>query len=962
MPVEAERRFRQEVRGVVRTDRTTRGAYATDASMYQFMPLAVVEPLDRDDLLSAIRICRDHRLPLLPRGGGTSLTGQTVGHSVVIDVSRFCHRLLELNPEERWARVEPGITRDALNRAAAPHGLHFAPDPATSSRANLGGMIANNAAGMRSLRYGMTIDHLLEVEMGLSTGEVVRLSTLDEEPGPAAESDAFARIARGLRAIVERERTEIATRYPKVPRRSGGYALDAFLQPLPWNLARIVAGSEGTLGFILEARVRLEPIPRHSALCLAHFRRLADGLRAVPAIVPHGPSAVELLDGLILRQARSHPLTSAACRCVKGDPEALLIIEARADDPREVDAVLAGVQEALRAGGTADHAPVVTDPHEVQRVWQMRESALGLMTTVKGPRKPVPYIEDAAVPVESLQAYVEDVLAICRRHGQPVSLFAHAGAGLLHIRPLHDLHQRREVEEMLQIQEEVFARVLHYGGAWSGEHGDGIVRGGFNRRLFGDRLYEAFRELKALFDPAGLMNPGKIVDAPPPDQNLRYSADAAPVPVRTAFRWREEEGLLRAAEQCTGIGACRKLSSGVMCPSYMATRDEVHSTRGRANVLRLALTGQLGAEALHGEALRAIFDLCLACKGCRGECPNAVDVGKMKAELQHQYYKTHRRPLRAHLLARVQTVGALRTGPLGPLVQALLEARGVRRALDRWFGLDARRALPPRAGERFSAWFRRHVAERGPRFDAPRVLLFGDPYLEYHEPGVGRAAVGLLEAAGYEADLFTPADSLRPTLSQGLLDRARREGLGLFRRLSASGAGSAPVLVLEPSCATALLQDLPDLIEDEGLIAQVLPRVAPFEEFLWKQVEAGRARLAWPAPARPLEALFHPHCHQRALDSGRATLALLHETGAITVRESGAGCCGLAGAFGYEKEHYDFSVAVAEDRLLPAVRKCDAATRIVAPGFSCRQQIRELTGRAAMHPVELLHECLVAPW
>ena len=527
-------------------------------------------------------------------------------------------------------------------------------------------------------------------------------------------------------------------------------------------------------------------------MCLAHFHSIRDGLRAVPSLLKHGPSAVELLDGLILRQAREHPLTAATCGKVEGAPEALLIIEARSDDAQEVRRTLAGIQDVLRAGGTADAFPILDSPEDVKGVWQMRESALGLMTTVKGSRKPTPYIEDAAVPVDVLADYVEDVLAVCRKHGQPVSLFAHAGAGLLHIRPLHDLHQRAEIDEMIRIQEEVFELVRRYGGSWSGEHGDGIIRGGFNRRFFGERVYQAFREVKALFDPAGLMNPGKIVDPPPPDQNLRFGPGYQPVTVRAAFGWREEEGFLRAAEQCTGIGACRKLKSGVMCPSYMATRDEVHSTRGRANVLRLALSGQLGAGALQSEEILAIFDLCLSCKGCRGECPNGVDVGKMKAELQHQYYRTHRRPLRSHLWARAEQLGLLRTGPFAPLVNAVLENDRARRLLDRRLGLDARRTLPACAGERFSAWFRRRPAPAAPATAVPRVWLFGDTYVEFHEPRVGRAAVRVLETAGYAVDLFAPADSQRPALSQGMLDRARSRGRDLFRRLSEAGPPESP--------------------------------------------------------------------------------------------------------------------------------------------------------------------------
>ncbi len=955
LPEKALDALLSQIRGIVRHDPCTLGAYATDASMYQLTPAAVIEPRDRDDLLAAIRICAEHALPMLPRGGGTSLTGQSVGPCVILDTSRFLNHILEINIEERWARVEPGLVRDELNCTLAPRRLHFAPDPATSSRANIGGMIANNAAGMRSLQYGMTIDHLLSVDLALADGEVVTLTRVEKQDLASPATAPQDRIFRGLHAIIERERAEIEARFPNVPRRSGGYALDAFTGPMPWNLAKIVAGSEGTLGCILEATVRLEPLPAHSGLCLAHFQSLAHCLRAVQAIVAHGPSAVELLDGLILEQARKHPLTRHTCRMIQGAPEGLLIIEIRGDDTDRVRTQLAAIAHSVLRDQGAYAAPVMDAPSDAAAVWLMRESALGLMTNAPGSRKPTPYIEDAAVPLDVLPDYVEAVRAICAKHGQPVSLFAHAGAGLLHIRPLHDLHQREDIETMLRIQEEVFKQVLAFGGAWSGEHGDGIIRAGFNRRFFGERLYAAFRELKALFDPRGLMNPGKGVAPFPPDQNLRYGPTYRPEPISTAFQWQDDGGLLAATEQCTGIGACRKLRSGVMCPSYMATRDELHSTRGRANVLRLALSGQLGPDAMRSEEVHAIFDLCLACKGCRGECPNSVDVGKMKAELLHAYYQTHRRPLRARLFARPDLLGRLQSGCMAPLSNAVLQSAAGRRTLDHCLGIDARRPLPRYARHRFTDWFR--ARPRSPSQGAP-VILFVDLYMEFHEPEAGQAAVQVLEAAGYRVKAFGPADSQRPAISQGDLERARKQGAALFRHLAEFADPGTPILVVEPSCATALLQDLPDLLTDRILADQVVARIATVESFLVRERDAGRCHIPLdPAPG-PLSILFHPHCHQSVLDRGRACLELLCAIPGAIVRESGAGCCGMAGGFGYEKEHYDLSLQVAEDRLLPAIRDGAPTERIAAAGFSCRHQIRDLTGRTPETPLQIVAERL----
>lgn len=948
-------KLRAAVRGAVRADEVTRAAYATDASIYQFRPIAVIEPLDREDVLSAIRICATHQVPIRPRGGGTSLVGQPLGDGVVIDASRHCTRLIELNETERWARVQPGLVRDELNRQLKPHGLHFAPDPATTSRANIGGMIANNSSGMRSLVYGMTIDHVLSVDLALATGEAITLGPMTEAEMNEPDGTPQARLGRGLRTIIEREREEILARFPKVKRRSGGYPLDAFTGPFPWNLAKLVAGSEGTLGFILEAKINLEPLPRYSALCLPHFEKLGDALRVIERVVALGPSAVELLDAVIIRQAREHPMTRPTCAIIQGDPAAMLVVEVRGDDQEEVMTRIVSIQSVLCSVGHAYHAPIMQESSEIQAVWLMRESALGLMSTVKGDKRPIPYIEDAAVPLAVLPEYVEGVLAICARYGQPVSLFAHAGAGLLHIRPLHDLRVRKDVDQMLQIQDEVFELVVKHGGSWSGEHGDGIIRGGHNRRFFGERLYSAFKEVKTLFDPKGLMNPGKVLDPPPRDQNLRVTPGPdAPAPVVTGYRWKEEGGLFTATTRCTGVGACRQIKSGLMCPSYMATRDEVHSTRGRATVLRQALSGQLGADALSRDDVMAIFDLCISCKGCKSECPNKVDVGKMKAELQYQYYQHHRRPLRSHFFAHAGTLGVLQSGALADLANAVLKNRLVRKLLDKGLGIDERRPLPFYAKQRLSRWF---AARPIPTNTGPRVALFNDIHIEYHEPHLGQAAVRILEQAGYQVLLTDPCDSQRASLSHGFLDQAKRGGLKMLRHLEALLDSDIPLLVIEPSSATALLDDLSDLVEDAALAQRVAAKTVLIDQFIIDEIRAGRGQ--WPplrAEGRTL--FFHPHCHQRSMDGGRSTRALLGKIEGAKIEFSNAGCCGMAGSFGYEKEHYDLSVQIAEDRLLPALRVATPDTVILTTGFSCRHQIKDLAGRNALHPIQLIDQLM----
>jgi FAD/FMN-containing dehydrogenase/Fe-S oxidoreductase len=954
--------LRQVIRSGVADDDLSLGLYATDASMYQMRPLAVVVPIDRDDAFETIRQCAVQRMPLLARGGGTSLTGQSIGEAVILDVSKYLTRILELNLQECWVRVEPGLVCSQLNALLKPHGMHFAPDPATENRANIGGMIANNSAGMRSVRHGMTIDHVLELDLALATGEVLHLTPLNAEqiaakcglPGREGE------IYRGVRALVEENADEIRRRYPRVIRRSGGYALDALVDAEPWNLAKLICGSEGSLGVILEAKLRLTPLPPHSAVCLAHFATLDASLRAAAPIVAQGPSAVELIDGVILRQARIHPLTRDVCSQIHGDPAAVLVIEVQGDDPRKVAEHIRCIADGLV--GRAYAVPVMSEVRSIQAVWQLRSSALGLMTTVQGTKKPVPYIEDAAVPPEVLADYVSEVLDVCRRHDQPVSMFGHASVGLMHIRPLHDLHVAADIARMKLIQEEVFPLVQKYGGSWSGEHGDGIVRGGFNRRFFGARLYDAFREVKRLFDPEGRMNPGKVIETPPVDSHLRFDSGYLPLPVVSLFHFRAQEGMLAAVEQCTGVGACRKTLQGVMCPSYAAARDEMHSTRGRANALRLALSGQLGPDAMSSHEVKAVMSLCLSCKGCKGECPNSVDMARLKAEVLYQHQKQHGVALRSRFFGNLSGLAQLASGFQAPWVNALLHSAPVRGLLSRAMGIDPSRALPLFAGQRLSRWFalrcnRGFFAEQDEaNGSGRRVVLFNDTYTEHYLPVVGRAAIEVLEAAGYRVDLVTLGDSQRSAISQGLLDQAKRNGTRLFQRLDALVDDGAPILVCEPSCASALADDLPDLLDDAALASRISARVQMLDHFLEQELVAGHCKLPLKnmEPGATRRFLVHGHCHQKTLDGGRWTQRLLARIPGAVVEDTEAGCCGMAGAFGYEAEHASLSRKIAGQRLLPRLAAASTGTQVVSNGFSCRHQIADLSEHAPRHVAEVI--------
>lgn len=936
--------------------------------MYQMQPLSVVVPMHREDTINVIKQCNEYRLPLLARAGGTSLTGQSIGNVVILDLSRNLNKILEINLDEGWVRVEPGVVSSELNGFLKPYGVRFAPDPASENRANIGGMIANNSSGMRSVRYGMTIDHLLEVDLALATGEVLHLSSLqtDQLTAKCQQLNREGDIYRGVCNLVEQHAEEIRLRYPKVIRRSGGYALDALLDADSLNLAKLICGSEGTLGVILEAKLRLTSLPIYSAVCLANFDTLDSSLRATASIVAQYPSAVELIDGVILRQAQVHPLTRDFCALIQGKPAAVLVIEVQGDAPEEVKAHILRIANSLSDSAYA--VQVMTEQADIKAVWQLRSSALGLMTTVKGTRKPVPYIEDAAVPPEVLADYVADVMAVCHKYDQPVSLFGHASVGLLHIRPMHDLHKAADRESMMQIQEEIFLLVQKYGGSWSGEHGDGIVRGGFNRRFFGDELYGAFKEVKRLFDPENRMNPGKVIDTPPIDSHLRFGGAYKPIKVDTLFQFLDHGGILASAEQCTGAGECRKTLSGVMCPSYVATRDEMHSTRGRANTLRLVLSGQLGVDAFVSEELASVMELCLSCKGCKGECPNGVDMAKLKSEVLYHYQKKNGVTLRSRLIGNMSMLSRLATGSQSSILNALMDKRAVRLLSEKMLGIDADRTLPAFAQQTLSRWYTKHKVKNAlgnvnsRQSNGQTVVLFNDTYTEYNQPKVGRAAIEVLELAGYSVILATLGDSQRTAISQGLLDQAKRRGTRLVEQLDVLSKSDIPILVCEPSCASALTDDLPDLIENVDLAVRVAKRVQTIDHFLEQQLSTGRCSLSLKdaCDGEIREFLVHSHCHQKIIDGAQWTHRLLARIPGAIVKDSEAGCCGMAGSFGYEAEHAELSRKIAAERLLPRLAQASKTTQVVANGFSCRHQIADLTDRNPLHIIEVLRTYCIA--
>src|SRR5881296_465777 len=936
-----EHELRKVVAGDVRFDPISRLLYSTDASMYQVEPIGVVIPRDADDVQAAVEVARKHQVALLPRGGGTSLTGQTVNRALVLDFARHMNRVLEVNSEERWARVEPGLVQDELNHHVRPTGLLFGPDTSTSNRATLGGMLGNNSGGSHSIAYGLTVDHVIEVTALLADGTRVVFGdiTRAELEAKGRRSGLEGQIYREVARIRDEYGDEIRARYPQHWRRVAGYNLNELVavgikpgsfaggggalseggrapadprgRPRGLNMARLVVGSEGTLLTIVEARVRLVERPRTTALDVIHYRDLQEALESSQSILETGPYAVELTDKMILDLAREN------------------------------------IEQSQRFGYAATLA---FDPAEQQSIWKLRKAGLGLLLGMKGDKKPIAFVEDTAVHPKHLAEFVPRFREIFAKHDVVGAYYGHCSVGCLHIRPVIDLKTPRGLEQVRAIADEITSLVLEFGGTISSEHGDGRARSPFLARMYGPRLMRAFRELKRAFDPENRLNPGNIVDAPGILENLRYGVGERAWEPTTLLDFSGQGGFAAAVELCNGVGVCRKKLEGTMCPSYMATKDEEHSTRGRANALRAVLSGRLPPSEFTGHRLYEVMDLCLECKGCKAECPANVDMAKLKYEFLHHYYAANGLPLRNRLFGRIERLHRL-GAHLPALVNWASALAPSRWLIEKLVGIDRRRPLPTLAAKPFTAWFARHA----PPVASPRgeVVLFHDTFVTYNTPEIGRAAVELLETAGYRVVLVDKKCCGRPLISKGMLTEARAHAAWNVDRLAPHARRGVPIVGLEPSCLLTLRDESVDLLRTDD--ARTVARHAfLLDEFLQRERARG-LELRFAGDGRKV--LLHGHCHQKALVGTAPTVAALQWAG-FRVEEVDSGCCGMAGSFGFEREHYDISVALGNRRLVPAVKAAPADTVIVAPGVSCRQQIAHLAGRRAFHPAEVLRAAL----
>ena len=962
---ELEEELKRRVSGEVRFDPFSRVLYSTDASIYQIEPVGVVIPKDADDVAAVVETARDSGVPLLPRAGGTSLAGQTVNHAIVIDFSKYLRQVLEVNQEEQWARVQPGIVLDQLNRHLAPYDLQYAPDPTTANRACVGGGIGNNTCGAHSVIYGKTLDHVLEVDTVLADGARAHFQPLDTHnleaklSGSGLESDIY----RGVRRLARDNLAEIEAQYPKIMRRVSGYNVDEFVDDSHFNLARMVVGSEGTLCVVTEAKLNLVPRPTMTSLSVLHFDDIVRASEATSQVLTHAPSSVEVVDKMLLDRSRESLGHAQSLSFIQGNPGALLLVEFYGESEAELTAKMEALQEDMTHRRLSYACVNVLDRAAQTTVWNVRKAGLGLLMSLHGDAKPIPFVEDTAVDPENLGAFVRRFDEIVRSHNTEAGYYGHASVGCLHIRPLVSLKNQEGINTMVSIADQVSDLVREFGGSLSGEHGDGIVRGVWTEKMFGPHIYEMFREVKRTFDPQGIMNPGKIIDCPPMTENLRYGQAYETVSPATTLDFSPDADYAAAVEMCNGMGACRKLD-GTMCPSYMATRDEEHSTRGRANLLRAALSGRLPDGALTSKRLYEALDLCLECKGCKAECDSGVDMAKLKYEFLDQYYQANPRPLRNRVFAninRVNRIGA-RFAPFSnwaggsPLGKLLL--RSV-------LGVHQRRALPEFRRDTFPKWFAgRQVSGQGSvdveahgekPVDGNTVVLFNDTFMNYNYPEVGKAAVEVLEAAGFKVQLANGACCGRPMISKGLLGDATecaRHNVDLLHPVAQRGV---PIVGCEPSCVLTFRDEYPDLLKDDKSRA-VAGQVYMIDEFLTKLQNEGRLNLKLAEVSKKI--LFHGHCHQKAAMGTTPSLNTLRLVPGLQVDPVNSGCCGMAGSFGFEKEHYDLSMQIGHQALFPAVNAKDEEWEVAVTGVSCRQQIEHGTGRRARHIVEVLRDAL----
>lgn len=947
-----EQELRDSIQGEVYFDTMTRHVYSVDASIFEIKPLGIVIPKNKQDLQRTVEIASHFHIPLTVRGAATGITGGCLGRGLILDVSKYLNQILKINIQEQYAICEPGVIQDDLNRMLAPAGYRLGPDTSTGNRATLGGMLANNAAGARSLRYGKMADHVQEVELLLADGKTLSFSSISEEEWKRKnqQGDQEGEIYRTLWRIKHEDEEEIKQRFPSIPRRVSGYNLDELLKHAPFNVSKLIAGSEGTLGIATQISMNIVPKPRATALLLLFFADLLDAFRPISELLTYHPLSLELIDDQIIQLGRASPLVRNQLEWLKGDPKAILIIEMEAETLQEAEDKVSYLLAQMNQQKIGYLRLPILHPDQMAHVWDLRKSGLGILLSKRTYSRAIAFLEDISIPPEQLASFMERFCSYLSIYGKQAGIYGHVGAGCMHVRPYLNLHDPSELILMRQMMLDISSLLLEYGGALSGEHGDGWIRSWLNPKMFGEKIMRDFQQIKTAFDPFNLMNPGKIIPLTDQWEDLRAKPGESLQSPKTFLDFKAEGGFELAADLCNGNGLCRK-KEGVMCPSFQATHEEFHSTRARAQALRAIIHKRLPLNAFTSQGMYDVMDLCLSCKGCKTECPSQVDMAKFKSEFLYHYQEKHGYSLRSRLFGHIALLNSW-MAPFARIFNCMNQWQIVKKGLER-IGISSKRTLPSLALQRFSSWF----AYYGQPSDLQKVvILFNDTFTEFHHPEVGQSAVRLLNNLGYRVLLSTRSCCGRPALSKGLLPTAQKQARRLIQRLWPYAQYGYPIIGLEPSCLLTLKDDYISLVQAKGeqarQLKQVLDQCWTLDEFLAQLIDKGEFH--FPIQSKEKRVKVHGHCYQKALGGMESTLKVLKAIPDFQVKEIPSGCCGMAGSFGYEKEHEAISMKIGELCLFPTIRACQPEEWIIANGMSCRHQIKDGTQRQAMHLAEAL--------
>ncbi len=949
-----EEHLKRHVEGEVHFDSLHKKVYSVDASIYEVEPIGVVVPRNKDALVQAVKIAQQEQIAVIPRGAATGIAGGCVGKGLILDTSKYLNNILSIDIEQELVRCEPGVVQDQLNQRLAPFGYRLGPDTSTGNRATLGGMLANNASGAHSIYYGTMRDHVQSVELLLARGELLQVANLSLSDWKAKQlqHDFEGKIYQKLFQIRETYHSEISHHFPKIQKNSSGYYLEPLAAEPICAFPQLIAGSEGTLGIATEMQLQICRRPVATALCIVHVKKMEEGFSSLPEMLCHQPYALEMIDQYILDAAKRSPILKQKMSWLSGDPDAVFIAEFQGDSSElavEKALQFSADMEAKRIG----FAPtVLSNATLMSQVWEVRKAGLGLLLSQRSYTRAIAFLEDLSIPSPMLPAFMQqfrDYLASCGK--QKVGIYGHVGVGCMHVRPFIDLRDSSDIQLVQQMMDEVTDLLLAHGGVLSGEHGDGLIRSWLNPKLYGEKLYQAFIDVKDAFDPDQRMNPGKIVRGPPVHQSWRLDAATPIHPISTFLDFKEEGGFELAVDLCNGNGQCRKAEK-LMCPSFQVTGDEFDTTRARAQALRAVIHERLPQEELASHDLYGLLDLCIQCKGCKSECPSQVDMAKMKTEFLHNYQKAHGIPWRNFLFTYLGKANQIQA--LFPTLSNTVGKSWLSRTLLRKLGITSKRSLPSIANERFSSWVVRALPLL--EDDKPSVILLSDTFTEFHQPQVGRAAFSTLQALGFQVIVPKWRCCGRPAFSKGLLVQAKQMAEQLIASLVPYAVQGIPIIGLEPSCIVMLKDEYASLLPDSAERKVVGSCALSFDAFLAMHLSKLYPLLGASKKERWIK--VHGHCHQKAASGTANTLQILQALPGTHVEEIASGCCGMAGSFGYEAEHYDFSMKIGELHLFPAIRKSQPETLFVADGFSCRSQILHGTGRNAYHLAEVVEQNL----